>query len=263
MVAKIQLYRRQALPPERAGVAKPPASLADRSGQIQAGQAIAGIGMKIWSDIIKSQAANEEAEGVGQMKALTQSFDTFVADNPNASEDELKKEWGKIETRIKGIPNTFKTGLGKSNMTNTIALNMPVVREKAWTQAAATKSKQELARSEAIVKNHKVNFEYEELAAHYGEQVQNGVYDRETIFGPDDKGGGRLDTEIVAMRKIQEKLIIDAKKEPVFGAINMGLTAKSPEEAKAAFTFARELKKMPGPAPGYKKNDKLKKLEKY
>ncbi len=212
---------------------------------IQAGQTIANVGMKLWEDIIKSQATNEVAEARGQVNTLIESFATFVVDNPNASPEEIEAEQSKISTQIKALSGTLKTGLGKSEFTNFLAANEGVINQRMFTQAAAIKSKQELARSEVIIKNHKVNFEYEELVAHYEEQVQNGVYDRETIFGPEDEGGGRLDIEIAAMRATEKKIQLEQAKTAALITAQSFRTEEGEIDLKAGQDFIKNSPNVP------------------
>ena len=92
----IPIYRRTELPPSRVGAVKPPMSLADQSGPIGLGQAIASTGNLIFEKVVKAQAANEVAEAKGTVRGLEESYKTFIADNPNASPEDLKKQWDKI-----------------------------------------------------------------------------------------------------------------------------------------------------------------------
>jgi len=175
----IPLYQKTELPPERAGIAKPPYSLADTSGQRQLGRLAAGFGEKIWAGIIQAQAANEVAAGRGQLNTFLEGYNTYVADNPNISPEELKKQWSKVNAQIKTIPSTMKTAPAKRDMTNFLALNESLYTQKALTMAATTRTKQERAKADAQLQIYKAGGETDKAIAFVDEQVENRVYSEE------------------------------------------------------------------------------------
>lgn len=179
MATEIPLYQRTELPPARAGIAKPSYELAEGAGLAQFGQGLAKFSGAIWDKLIEAQAANEEAEARGQVNTFIESFKTFAADRPNASPEELQKEWDKISTQIKAIPETLKTGIAKQNFTNFLALNEGLINQKAQTSIEAIKSKQELERSKAIEQSFINDFDISGLVKHVETQVKSGLYDRE------------------------------------------------------------------------------------
>ncbi len=195
--------RRGPEPPVRGAL--PPISLADRSGEKQFAKDITTF----FADIEKATAANEIAMGMGQMKGLTESLDTFIAENPNAKTDEIKAEWDRIETQINDIPKDFSR-LGKKKFKDLTNLNMPLARHQAWTQAAATKSKQELIRAEAQRKLDIANLDIPAIIANGEAGIEAGTYDRETkelIIKQDLK----------VVRKAQEKLALEQAKTTILG----------------------------------------------
>lgn len=179
MATKIPLNQRTELPPTRAGIAKTPYELADRPER-QFGQALARFGGDIFDKLVKAQAANEEAEARGQVNTLIESFSTFVADRPNASPEELQKEWDKISARIKALPGTLKTKIAKANFTNFLALNEGLISQRALTSMEAIKSKQELGRFNAGRERAITEFDIPGLTAIYEAQFESGLLDEET-----------------------------------------------------------------------------------
>ena len=133
----------------------------------------------VFNKLVRSQAANEVAEARGQVDTFIESFSTFVADNPNASPDELQQKWNKISSQIKAIPGTLKTGLGKTEFGNHLALNWGRINQIAQTRMEAIKSKQELGRYQVLRENYINNFDKKSLAKLNAEQVKEGLLDPE------------------------------------------------------------------------------------
>ena len=181
-MTQIPLYQQTQLPPSKVGAAKAPYSLADRSGQQQLAQTIAGVGEKIWDNIIKSQATNEVAEARGQTESFIESFNTYVASNPNASPEDLQKERQRITSQIQGLQGTLKTGLGKRDFGNFLAMNEGIINQRMLTTAAATKAKQEFTKAESqrnvFIAQGDVGEEYEKFMR---EHAANGIYNPDII----------------------------------------------------------------------------------
>ena len=188
-MAQIQLYQPTQGPPKTVGRVKPPFSLADRSGEQQLGQAVAGIGLAVWDDIIKTQATNEVATARGRTNELIESFNTYAVKNPNASPEELEKERQRIVSEIKGLQGSLKTRPGQQQFGNFLAANAGLINQKMMTSVAATKAKQEFVKSEQAIASFKAHFDIPGLKNHYEQMVENNMYDRDTIFGYNDESG--------------------------------------------------------------------------
>lgn len=200
MTSEIPLYERTGVPPARAGVAKPPYELADRP-EVETGQILGKFSGAVLNKIIRSQAANEEAEARGQVDTLIESFGTFVADKPNASSEELQKEWDKISTQIKAIPGTLKTSIAKANFTNFLARNEGKINKRAQTSMEAIKSKQELSRFNAGRELDMTNLDVAGLTNRYEAQIESGLLDEETARI-------QLENDIATINIAKEKFLL-------------------------------------------------------
>jgi len=219
MATNIPIYQRTELPPARAGIAKPPYELADRP-EIQFGQTLTGFGGAIFDKLVKAQAANEEAEARGQVNTLIESFSTFVADRPNASPEELQKEWDKISAQIKAIPGTLKTGIAEANFTNFLALNEGLINQRAQTSMEAIKSKQELGRFNAGRERAMTEFDIPGLTAIYEAQFESGLLEEKT-------GRIQLENDIAVIEEAEKKFL----SQQLIDAIYETAKAKPYEEA--------------------------------
>lgn len=131
-------------------MAKPPYELAERRGQVQFGEGLTKFSGAIWEQSIEAQAENEIAEARGQLNTVIESFETFAASNPNASPEELQKEWGKISTKIKAIPGTLKTRIAKAEFGNFLAKNERVIQQRVQTSIEAIRFDQQLTKYKAV-----------------------------------------------------------------------------------------------------------------
>lgn len=180
-MADIQLIQQTELPPSRAGIAKPPLSLADQSGQIRLGQIGAAFFGDVHDDLNKSQAANEVATARGQVDTLIESFSTIVADRPNATNEELQQEWKKIASQIDTIPGTLKNPLAVDEMNTFLNRNAGRINQRAQTRMEAIKSKQELTKYQVQRENLIADFQKDELAKLNQEMVESGLLNPEVI----------------------------------------------------------------------------------
>lgn len=199
-MADILLPQRSATGPRRVGKAKPGFDLADGADIAAAGKGLAELGMfasRHFDDIRKAKTANEEAEGLGAFKGLVESFNTYSKANPNASPEQLRTQWGKVTTEINKLPSQIGTSSqSKENLMAVFANNMPLAEQKADSFAAAVGSAQQRARSEQQIKGYITDLDEGGLRNHYEEMRPSNIYDDGVIFGPEGKGGGRLDNEI-------------------------------------------------------------------
>ncbi len=176
----IPLAIQQETGPSRAGAAKAPFSLADLSGEIALGGAIEQIGQTTLEKIIKAREANEKAEAVGAMNAEIEGFRSFVAKNPNAPIEKYQTESQLRISRINRLGSKATTGRSKQNITNLIARNKGVIEGRFLTTMNSVLSKQELARSEEVIKGFVANNDMKGLENHlFGEDgvVSAGLYE--------------------------------------------------------------------------------------
>jgi len=148
----LPLYQRTQLPPDRAGIAKPPYELADRSGQIQFGQTVAGVAEDITDSIIKAKAANEVHEFYGTKDISLTQWDNYVEQNPNASMEDVEAERQKILSQISLAGQKAKTGIAKRDINNWLLANKTVLEEMTKGTQQAIQSNQERTKFEAYEK---------------------------------------------------------------------------------------------------------------
>ena len=122
-MATIPIFQRQELPPTQVGAAKPSFSLADQSGLIGAGEAIAGISEKVWSELTTAKVANEKAIFLGAEKTARANLNSFIVENPFASEAEIRTAQGKMIQEIEKAGQSSSLPEVQQYAKNWIAVN--------------------------------------------------------------------------------------------------------------------------------------------
>jgi hypothetical protein len=118
-MADVPLYHRRELPPERAGEAKPHYGLADESGKIRFGHTMTHFSGRIFDRIVRTRAANEEAEFHGYVNTALAEWENYVNNNPGASFEDLQKQRDKMMADIKAAgQNKGLTGIARRNIEN-------------------------------------------------------------------------------------------------------------------------------------------------
>jgi len=123
-MADIPLYQRTELPPV-IGRAKPPYSLADRSGEREFAQTLTKFSGALFNRVVETRAANEISEFMGAKDSLLEGFNAYIRNNPGASFEDMETQRDKMMTGIKALgqkPNL--TGIAKNQITDWFDRNM-------------------------------------------------------------------------------------------------------------------------------------------
>ena len=234
-MAKIQLVQRTQVGPRTGGVAKPPLSLADRSGQIALGQSIEQVGSDIDRKLVTSRAANEQAVFRGVTETELQGYDTFVKTNPNASLEQLKKEQEAMMARIRVASSESTTGIAKRGNTNWLAANESLLNKKAHDQMVAVKTRQEL---DTYAINQKLNMDNFDKGAYFElkeDMVAAGLLNRDVADAQEEMDFGIMD-------KAQSKVIVSEAARLGVDAWQTTVTKEAPEgDLRVAFATIEEL----------------------
>ena len=214
-MADVQLFQRSGLPPAQVGQAKPPYQLADQSGQKQFGQTLAKFSGDIFDSLVKTRAANEEAEFQGGVNTSIESFKTYVAANPNASFDDLQKERDRVMAEIKTASGKATTGIGRGNNARWVSENEGLISQRLQTSMEAVASEQELTRSEIQIEGFINNLDEKGLTDHYAKTVESGLYLSEVA-------DARLKNEIEVMRVAKQAMAVENIKPLMIKAVSPG-----------------------------------------
>jgi hypothetical protein len=147
-MSDVPLYHRTELPPERAGLAKPPYELADTSGQQQFGQTVAHFSGKLFSDVVTRRANREHAEFVGFAKAEMERVRTYVAANPGLAFEEYENQINQAMENIAVASEQATTGIGADANAQWAATNLPVAQQRMLTDATEELYEHERKRAE-------------------------------------------------------------------------------------------------------------------
>ena len=175
----IAIPQRTELPPSRVGAVKPSFGAASQAGQKQIAKAVTGVASSTFENLVKTRAANEEAQFQGHVNTSMQEFDTFVASNPGASFEDLQDARNNMLDGIKQAGGTATTKLAKTNNANWYDRNFESIKEQSETSMVAIRSKQELATAGEISKTLINNFDREGLEAFTQQQIANGLWEKE------------------------------------------------------------------------------------
>ncbi len=171
----LRLLDRTALPPSRAGAAKPALALADRTAEISLALAGAKFAGDIFNDVVASTAANEEAAFQGAVATEMEGFNTFVKSKPGASFEEIETERNKMIKRIEVAGQGATTRIAKRNNKNWMTRNKGLIFAKTQTQMEAIRARQALATFNAQRENLVSGFKRTELADLTQKQVDAGL----------------------------------------------------------------------------------------
>jgi hypothetical protein len=151
-MSDVPLKHRTGLPPERAGLAKPPYELADTSGQQQFGRTMAHFSGVIFDKLVGQKAANEQAEFYGFVNTALAEWEGYVKNNPGASFEDLQKQRAKMMEGIKAAgQNKGLTGIAKRNIDNWYKENEALLYEKSQGIMEGIRSKQQAEQSDILL----------------------------------------------------------------------------------------------------------------
>ena len=234
MAVQIQLTQRTQVGPGTTGVTKPPLALADRSGQIELGQSVQQLGGDLFKRFTLAKVANEKATFRGVADTEIQAYGAHVEQNPNASEEELKKELDAMMTRIKDAGGKATTGQAKRSNAIWFAENENLIKKKTHDQMVAIGTKHELTKYQINQKTNMDNLDPEAYKALKDEMVAKNVLNKEIADAQE-----KLDMAIMdrAMDKIE-----------ISNAVGVGFNVwKSTGDTRAALD-AIEATKLPASA---------------
>ncbi len=145
-MAEAPVYRRNELPPGQTGLVKPGFQLADTSAQQRLGRTVEGAAGDMWSKIIQADAANEEAEFVGLVKAKQAEYEAKVADQPGARIEDYQTWQNDLLSEIKISGAKAKTGIAKEWIRQWYSEHEKPLKESlnASTQAVVSKRQEEV-----------------------------------------------------------------------------------------------------------------------
>ena len=128
-MAQIQLYQAGQLPPKMTGQVKPSFALADRSGEKQLGQTIAGIGKTVWGDIIQARENNEIAIFQGAEKLARENLRAKMLADPFASPEAMDKWQKETIAEIEAAGQVSKMPAVNAFAKNWMAQNKPALAQ--------------------------------------------------------------------------------------------------------------------------------------
>lgn len=237
MAVEIQLPERRAIGPTRVGRAKPGFDLAGGVGLQETGKAITEFASDVFEreisqqeKIEKSRAVNEEAEFHGIANTSIEAFDTYVADNPGASFEDLEKQKDKVITSIEEASQKATTDIAKENNELWMLQNKELLGQKLQTVMEARVSRQEKARFNVNTARAIRDMDPTELKS---------LYDNTELFTPENN---QANFENDMSRLLERKVIEDARnaREAAALAEKMERLAKTAAKEKADIEFQEE-----------------------
>jgi hypothetical protein len=146
MVFQIPLLQQQETPPERAGIAKPEFSAADRSGEIEFGRTLAKFGGEIYEQNVKARSINEQHEFLGTVNTAQQEWEGFIKNNPGTDFNKLQQARDKMMTTIGNAGQKATTSIAKNWITNWYDENKNALYAKTQATMDGIVSRQEFER---------------------------------------------------------------------------------------------------------------------
>ena len=207
----IKLYQRTSLPPSRVGAVKPPMSLADRSAEINLYQSIAGFSGEVFNKLVKSRAANEEAEFMGIVETEMEGFNTLIKSKPGLSYEEIGAERDKMMLNITAASKKQNlTGIARGNIKNWMTGNKDVIKQKAQTSMEAIRTKQEVDKFAALREVAIKNFDVPGVTKLWEGQIEAGQIEAET-------GRAQLEVDLMDIEVAKAKFNEGQIKEGITG----------------------------------------------
>lgn len=208
-MADLELYQRS-VSPRAVPLPKPSMALADRSGQISAGQAITGVSGDIFSNLIKAKANNEHNEFVGRINTAKQEFKNFLLEKPNASLEEIQKAKVEMLANIDKAGQGVETNLGKEYNKNFMLNNRTLIEGQVDGDILAIQTQREATRTKMVIENDIVpSMDKERLNKFIDDQVESGVIAPELSDITKKHYGKQIDAKLiynnVAALKIMHK----------------------------------------------------------
>ncbi len=236
----IPLIQRTETGARRAGAVKPGFDLAEGGEIAQIGQFVTKFSGAVYDKLIKVQAANEVAEGKGQVSSLIEGFSNLVAENPNASFDELQEEWNKVSDQIKAIPETLKTGLAGDAMTQWLALREETINKQAHGKMFAIKNKQQADRFQVQRELNILNLDDAALEVQYADMRATGNFDNVVLDAQE-----QIDLSVID--KAQSKVAVGNASQRGFDVWQETVTPEDPDgDLNAGFAVINAIEGLTG-----------------
>lgn len=202
---------RTELPPGRAGAAKPPLSLADRSAEIGLALAGAKFAGDMFNDLVETRAASEEATFHGAVNTFLEEYDTVIAANPGWGYDQVQKERDRMMANITKASQFATTRQGKENNANWLTRNKGLIHAKSQTSMEAIRAKQEIAAYRLRQEKNMTSFDATEYISDQENMIEAGLLNREIAM---------------AQREVDLGVMAEAQKKVALGnAVGIGFEA--------------------------------------
>lgn len=199
------------LPPGRAGAAKPPLSLADRSAEIGLALAGAKFAGDMFNDLVETRAASEEATFHGAVNTFLEEYDTVIAANPGWGYDQVQKERDRMMANITKASQFATTRQGKENNANWLTRNKGLIHAKSQTSMEAIRAKQEIAAYRLRQEKNMTSFDATEYISDQENMIEAGLLNREIAM---------------AQREVDLGVMAEAEKKVALGnAVGIGFEA--------------------------------------
>ena len=154
----------------------------------------------IYDKLLKTRAANEEAEYHGEVNTAMEDWDTFVAANPGAGYDKLNVAREKMMLKIRKAGGKATSPEARNNINNWYSANANLIRAKSQTSMEAIRANQELTAYQVHQKNNMTNFAYDEYEENKDRMIEAGMLHKETA-------DARQVADFGVMREAEHKLI--------------------------------------------------------
>jgi hypothetical protein len=206
-MGEIPFYSRNQLPPA-GGRPKPSMELADRSGQIAAGQAIAGTAGNIFQELLKTRANNEHHEFLGLINTAQSEFRNYIKQNPSASLEDMQKAKEKMFTGIDAAGNNSQTQIAKEANKNFMLLNRDKLEEDADGDVQEIVSKHEFDRYKIQADTYLETGDYDKLVNITNGAVNSGLLNKDTAAAYLENA--KLETDAINARAQKEAAVNNA-----------------------------------------------------
>jgi hypothetical protein len=231
-MADLYLPERTQLPNNIGGV-KPPMELADQSGIQSFGRSIEQIGGYTADRLIGMRAANEYHDFEGEAKTAEIELDSFIRNNPYATEQQLKAQRDIMLKKIETAAGKLTTRRAKQWAKEGYLSQKKAITARADGIIQGVIQEQELTKSQAIRDDFIAKGDYEGLKNYWSDAVQSGLYG-DVSLELDEDGNPKNDSIVTLLYKEDaRKTLVNlqkAQKEQVEAQVKDALIAAVGEE---------------------------------
>lgn len=140
-VVQVAKSQRRLVSSGQVGRVKPSFQIADRSGEQQAGQAVASIAGGILNKVIQAQENEQVSTFEGAYDTEVVKFNGLIRANPGASEQQVKRWMQEANTNIDTAAKIPTNRNAQARVSNTIKRNVPAFNEQMEANWTAIESK--------------------------------------------------------------------------------------------------------------------------